>query len=217
METVPASSATATTATTGPLAPAVPRRGRNCSRSCSTGARRCRRARRSTTRTSATRCSGSSSPRSSGRSYNDFVRESITEPLGLAEHRPRLGPGARRRLRGRATPASTPRRHRQRIAHVDTRAMAAATGFHGTASDLVRYFSQHVIGQGDACSSDHSKRLAQRKAWSATDDTRGPRLRRRVHRRPDRRPARSAATPAGSPATSPSRCSTRRPGSSCPC
>jgi len=60
-------------------------------------------------------------------------------------------------------------RHRQRIDHVDTRAMAAATGFHGTASDLVRYFSQHVIGQGTLLD-DHSKRLAQRKAWSATDD-----------------------------------------------
>ncbi|WFR68489.1 serine hydrolase [Curtobacterium flaccumfaciens] len=60
-------------------------------------------------------------------------------------------------------------RERRRIDHVDTRAMAAATGFHGTAGDLVKYFSQHVIGQGSLLD-DHSKRLAQRKAWSATED-----------------------------------------------
>ncbi len=49
-----------------------------------------------------------------------------------------------------------------------TGALAAATGFHGTASDLVRYFSEHVPGRGSLLS-DHAKRLAQRKAWSALD------------------------------------------------
>ncbi|MEK6310584.1 MAG: serine hydrolase domain-containing protein [Curtobacterium sp.] len=104
----------------------------------------------------------------SGRSYNDFVRESITEPLGLRNTGPDWDPSRADDFVVGYTGFHTDRR-RHRIDHVDTRAMAAATGFHGTASDLVRYFSQHVIGQGTLLS-DHSKRLAQRKAWSSTDD-----------------------------------------------
>ena len=104
----------------------------------------------------------------SGQSYNDFVRESITEPLGLRNTGPDWDPARADDFVVGYTGFHTAR-HRQRIDHVDTRAMAAATGFHGTASDLVRYFSQHVIGQGTLLD-DHSKRLAQRKAWSATDD-----------------------------------------------
>ncbi|GGL09684.1 CubicO group peptidase (beta-lactamase class C family) [Curtobacterium luteum] len=104
----------------------------------------------------------------SGTTYNDFVREAITEPLGLRNTGPDWDPTRADDFVVGYTGFHTDRR-RHRIDHVDTRAMAAATGFHGTAGDLVRYFSQHVIGQG-ALLSDHSKRLAQRKAWSATDD-----------------------------------------------
>jgi len=106
--------------------------------------------------------------RVSGKSYNAYVRESITEPLGLRNTGPDLDPDRADDFVVGYTGFHTARR-RRRIDHVDTRAMAAATGFHGTASDLVRYFSQHVIGQGTLLD-DHSKRLAQRKAWSATED-----------------------------------------------
>jgi len=104
----------------------------------------------------------------SGQSYNDFVRAAITEPLGLRNTGPDWDPSRADDFVVGYTGFHVART-RRRIDHVDTRAMAAATGFHGTASDLVRYFSQHVIGQGTLLS-DHSKRLAQRKAWSATDD-----------------------------------------------
>jgi CubicO group peptidase (beta-lactamase class C family) len=104
----------------------------------------------------------------SGQSYDDFVRASITEPLGLRNTGPDWDPARADDFVVGYTGFHTART-RKRIDHVDTRAMAAATGFHGTASDLVRYFSQHVIGQGTLLS-DHSKRLVQRKAWSATDD-----------------------------------------------
>jgi CubicO group peptidase (beta-lactamase class C family) len=104
----------------------------------------------------------------SGRSYNDFVRQEIVEPLGLRNTGPDWDPSREDDFVVGYSGFHVAR-HRQRIAHVDTRAMAAATGFHGTASDLVRYFSAHVLGQGELLS-DHSKRLAQRKSWSASDD-----------------------------------------------
>ncbi|QQD77063.1 beta-lactamase family protein [Curtobacterium sp. YC1] len=107
----------------------------------------------------------------SGKPYNEYVRESITEPLGLRNTGPDWEPARADEFVVGYTGFHAAR-HRRRIDHVDTRAMAAATGFHGTASDLVRYFSQHVIGQGTLLT-DHSKRLAQRKAWSATDDPAG--------------------------------------------
>jgi CubicO group peptidase (beta-lactamase class C family) len=102
-----------------------------------------------------------------GQSYGDFVRESIIEPLGLTNTGPDWDESRSDEFVVGYSGLHTART-RQRIAHVDTRAMAAATGFHGTASDLVRYFSAHVLGQGTLLS-DHAKRLAQRKAWSATD------------------------------------------------
>ncbi|AOX64824.1 hypothetical protein BJK06_02670 [Curtobacterium sp. BH-2-1-1] len=104
----------------------------------------------------------------SGQSYGDFVRESITEPLGLRNTGPDWDPARADDFVVGYSGVHTART-RHRLEHVDTRAMAAATGFHGTASDLVRYFSQHVIGHGTLLD-DHSKRLAQRKAWSATED-----------------------------------------------
>lgn len=107
----------------------------------------------------------------SGQSYNDFVRSSITEPLGLRNTGPDWDPARADEFVVGYSGFHTART-RHRLEHVDTRAMAAATGFHGTASDLVRYFSAHVIGQGTLLD-DHSKRLAQRPAWSA-NDTGGP-------------------------------------------
>ncbi|WP_439690405.1 serine hydrolase [Curtobacterium sp. SP.BCp] len=103
----------------------------------------------------------------SGQSYGEFVRSSIVEPLGLTGTGPDWDPTrADEFVVGYSGLHDSRTRHR--LEHVDTRALAAATGFHGTASDLVRYFSAHVIGQGDLLT-DHSKRLAQRVAWSPTD------------------------------------------------
>jgi D-alanyl-D-alanine carboxypeptidase len=83
----------------------------------------------------------------SGQSYGDFVRQSITEPLGLGNTGPDWDPARADDFVVGYSGFHTART-RHRLDHVDTRAMAAATGFHGTASDLVRYFSQHVIGRG---------------------------------------------------------------------
>lgn len=104
----------------------------------------------------------------SGMPYREFVRRSIVEPLGLRGTGPDWDPERADEFVVGYT-GFHHARTRQRIEHIDTRAMSAATGFHGTASDLVRYFSAHVLGQGTLLS-DRSKRLAQRKAWSALDD-----------------------------------------------
>ncbi|MGN8050102.1 serine hydrolase [Curtobacterium sp. 22159] len=107
----------------------------------------------------------------SGRSYGEFVRAEITEPLGLRNTGPDWDPSrADEFVVGYSGLHNA--RTRRRLAHVDTRAMAAATGFHGTASDLVRYFTSHVVGQPGLLS-DHAKRLVQRPAWGASD-TAGP-------------------------------------------
>ncbi|PZE22932.1 serine hydrolase [Curtobacterium sp. MCBD17_028] len=104
----------------------------------------------------------------SGRPYNDYVREEIIEPLGLRDTGPDWDPTRADDFVVGYTGFHVDRT-RSRLPHVDTRAMASATGFHGTAEDLVRYFSAHVIGQGELLS-DHAKRQAQRRAWTAEDD-----------------------------------------------
>jgi D-alanyl-D-alanine carboxypeptidase len=102
-----------------------------------------------------------------GTSYADHVRTAITEPLGLTGTGAEFDPAREDEYVVGYTGLHTART-RQRVPHVTTGALAAATGFHGTASDLVRYFSAHVPGRGSLLS-DHAKRLAQRKAWSALD------------------------------------------------
>lgn len=99
----------------------------------------------------------------SGRTYGEYVTESIVERLGLANTGPEWDPA-----RAAEYAAGHSGRHvsqtRVRLDHVDTRAMAAATGFYGTASDLVTYASAHFDGD-DRLLGEHSRRLAQREAW----------------------------------------------------
>ncbi|WP_235477672.1 MULTISPECIES: serine hydrolase [unclassified Frigoribacterium] len=101
----------------------------------------------------------------SGRSYGEFVTESIVDRLGLTHTGPEWDDA-----RADEYAAGHSGRHvsqtRVRLDHVDTRAMAAATGFYGTASDLVRYASAHFDGD-ERLLSEHSKRLAQREAWQS--------------------------------------------------
>jgi len=102
-----------------------------------------------------------------GRSYDDFVRSEVVEPLGLMNTGPDWDPARADDFVVGYSGFHTART-RHRLDHVDTRALAAATGFHSTASDLVRYFSSHVVGRPGLLD-DRSKRLVQRPAWTATD------------------------------------------------
>lgn len=95
----------------------------------------------------------------SGVGYDEFTRTHICEPLGLVRsgsewqqvrrqeyasgHTARLADGARRVIR-----------------HVDTRALAAATGWFSTAAETTAYLSAHRIGD-DRLLSDDGKRQAQ--------------------------------------------------------
>ena len=99
-----------------------------------------------------------------GQSYAAAVISGIVDRLGLTSVGPELDPS---RATKYATGYSSLQYSQQRraIDHVDTRAMAAATGFFSTASDLVTYFSAHFLGD-DRLLSDASKRQMQHAAWS---------------------------------------------------
>ncbi len=99
----------------------------------------------------------------SGVSYHERVRTSIIEPLGLADLGPELDPA---RSAEYATGYSSLAYGESRvpIEHVDTRSMAAATGFYATASDLVRYFAAHFMGD-ERLLTDASKRAMQHPWW----------------------------------------------------
>jgi len=95
--------------------------------------------------------------------YDAFVREHIVEKLSLENTGPEYDPG---RAGDYATgyTALSYADHRIPIDHVDTAAMAAATGFFSTAEDLVHYVAAHFHGDSRLVS-DASKRLMQRAEW----------------------------------------------------
>ena len=99
----------------------------------------------------------------SGQSYHDYVVEHVVAPLGLTRTGPELDPA---RSSDYATGYSALSYARERIAipHVDTAAMAAATGFYSTAEDLCRYASAHFPGD-DRLVGDASKRVMQHEWW----------------------------------------------------
>lgn len=105
----------------------------------------------------------------SGRSYHDWVIDEIIQPLGLSDLGPELDPArpsdfaAGHSARSTADPSDAERR--LVIEHIDTDAMAAATGFYSTAADLVRYFAAHFHGD-DRLLSHASKRQMQHTAWT---------------------------------------------------
>lgn len=97
----------------------------------------------------------------SGQSYADYVSEHIIGRLGLSNTGPEYD---------RAREADYAAGHsglldgldtRESIGHVDTRGMAAATGFYSTAEDLTRYGAAHFFGAEELIT-DASKRLIQR-------------------------------------------------------
>jgi D-alanyl-D-alanine carboxypeptidase len=96
-----------------------------------------------------------------GKTYDEVARAAVVEPLGLTRTGTELD---------RARAAEYAAGHTGRIAHgdvrrviphVDTRAMAAATGWYSTALEMVRYGATHVFGDTTLIS-DASKRIMQR-------------------------------------------------------
>lgn len=103
-----------------------------------------------------------------GTSYNSYVQTAIVDKLGLTGLGPELDP-ARSGEYAAGYSSLAYADERVPIEHVDTRALAAATGFFGTARDLVTYFSAHLPGD-DRLLTDKSKREMQHPLWQITDD-----------------------------------------------
>lgn len=95
--------------------------------------------------------------------YNTFVREHIVGKLSLENTGPEYDP-VRAGEYATGYTALSYADHRIPIDHVDTAAMAAATGFFSTAEDLVHYVAAHFHGDTRLLS-DASKRLMQRAEW----------------------------------------------------
>ncbi|MFC7623168.1 serine hydrolase domain-containing protein [Microlunatus sp. GCM10028923] len=97
----------------------------------------------------------------SGVSYHEYVQTKIIEPLGLADTGPEWRPELADRFAAGHSGLIDGAEPRQAIGHIDTRGMAAATGFYSTAEDLVRYAAAHFTGAGELID-DPAKRLIQR-------------------------------------------------------
>jgi CubicO group peptidase (beta-lactamase class C family) len=97
-----------------------------------------------------------------GQPYAELVRRQITEPLNLTNTAGRyLSERADDYARGYSGLSTG--LQRERLDHVDTRALDAAAGVTSTAEDLVSYFGAHTFGD-DRLLSDRPKRLMQRTA-----------------------------------------------------
>jgi CubicO group peptidase (beta-lactamase class C family) len=106
-----------------------------------------------------------------GTPYNAYVRTAIVDKLGLSSLGPELDP-ARLPEYAAGYSALAYAEKRVPIEHMDTRALAAATGFFGNARDLVTYFSAHLPGD-DRLLSDKSKREMQHPLWVTSSDEKG--------------------------------------------
>ncbi|THF88895.1 beta-lactamase family protein [Deinococcus sp. KSM4-11] len=98
----------------------------------------------------------------SGQSYEAFVAAQITGPLGLRNLGPELPAQREAELASGHSGLLAGNDVRRALPSSDTRAMAAATGFYGTAEDVTAYFAAHALGQTTLLS-DAAKRLMQRR------------------------------------------------------
>ena len=101
--------------------------------------------------------------KAAGSTYQEYTRTAIIEKLGLRNTGPELDEA---RLADYAGGHSglTSWTERQVIPHVNTQAMAAATGFYSTAEDMVQFASGHFFGDTRLIS-DRAKNEMQRPIW----------------------------------------------------
>jgi CubicO group peptidase (beta-lactamase class C family) len=104
----------------------------------------------------------------SGTPYNSYVQTAIVDKLGLSGLGPELDP-LRTAEYAAGYSSLSYADERVPIDHVDTRALASATGFFGNAHDLVTYFSAHFPGD-DRLLTDKSKREMQHPLWQTTEE-----------------------------------------------
>lgn len=99
--------------------------------------------------------------RAGGKSYAELSSEHITGPLDLRNTGPEYAADRAAEYAAGHTGRTAHSDGRRVIGHVDTRAMAAATGWYSTARDMTRYGAALAFGD-DALLTDASKRLMQR-------------------------------------------------------
>ncbi len=98
-----------------------------------------------------------------GETYSDHVTRELLVPLGLADTLPDLDPARAGDLAAGYSALSYSDR-RVPIEHVHTAAMASATGFASTASDVVRWAAAHFHGD-ERLIDDDAKRQMQKTEW----------------------------------------------------
>ncbi|MGY1857329.1 serine hydrolase domain-containing protein [Modestobacter sp. SYSU DS0290] len=96
-----------------------------------------------------------------GTGYAEHVQRAVVEPLGLADTGPEWDPARAEEYAAGHTALLEGETTRLRIPHVDTRAMAAATGFWSTARDLSAFFAAHATGD-ERLLPEAAKRLMRR-------------------------------------------------------
>jgi CubicO group peptidase (beta-lactamase class C family) len=97
----------------------------------------------------------------SGQTYHDYVRDNIIASLGLTNTGPEYDPERAEQYAAGHSGLLDGAEPREAIGHIDTRGMAAATGFYSTAEDLTSYGAAHFLGD-QTLITDGSKRLLQR-------------------------------------------------------
>jgi D-alanyl-D-alanine carboxypeptidase len=97
-----------------------------------------------------------------GTTFVEAARARITAPIGLANTAAEYLPERAGDYAAGYTGLHTGPRRRP-LGHVLTEALASATGFTSTATDLVTYFGAHALGD-ERLLSDRTKRLQQRRA-----------------------------------------------------
>lgn len=104
----------------------------------------------------------------SGESFDEYTRRAITEPVGLSATTSDV-PGGDAPFAGAHTGLAI-RTTRDVFPDAETHAMAAATGFCGTAADMVRYGAAHLLGSGELLT-DATKRRQRQVAWQTEPDS----------------------------------------------
>lgn len=97
----------------------------------------------------------------SGQTFDEYTRTHIVEPLGLTRTGAEYDPARADEYAAGHTALLFGTNERDVIEHVDTRVMAAATGFYSTAAELTEYGAAHWFGDTRLLTDD-SKRLMQR-------------------------------------------------------
>jgi len=102
--------------------------------------------------------------KAAGSTYNEYAKTAIVAKLGLHNTGPELDDARQSEYAGGHSGLSS-WSERQVIPHINTYAMASATGFYSTAEDMVQFASAHFFGDTRLIS-DRSKNEMQRPVWT---------------------------------------------------